>query len=143
MNDDKIRIEFSHLPTTDELSLLTSGISLEAKKKKNQKDIIPYAFFLKNAQNEIMGGINGCVLYGCLTIDQLFVDQTLRGKQYGTKLMSLAHDFGIKHDCRFATVNTMDWEAKDFYIKLGYAVEFERQGYDNDSLFYFLKKSLV
>lgn len=142
MTDEKIQIVFSGSPTMSELSLLTQGISLEAKIKKSQKEIIPYAFFLKNAQNEIKGGINGCLLYGCLTIDQLFVDESLRENRFGSTLMQMAHSFGKDNQCRFATVNTMDWEAKDFYIKLGYVVEFQREGYDNDSVFYFLKKAL-
>jgi ribosomal protein S18 acetylase RimI-like enzyme len=40
----------------------------------------------------------------------------------------------------FSTVNTMDWEALDFYKKLGYEVEFERHGFLKDSIFYFLRK---
>lgn len=57
--------------------------------------------------------------------------------------MQLAEQLGMENNCRFSSVNPMDWEAKDFYIKLGYKVEFERTGYDNDSTFYFLKKSLI
>ena len=36
----------------------------------------------------------------------------------------------------------MDWEALDFYKKLGYYVEFERHGYLKESVFYFLRKDL-
>jgi ribosomal protein S18 acetylase RimI-like enzyme len=39
-------------------------------------------------------------------------------------------------------VNTMDWEAKPFYESLGYTVEFERKGYDLNSIAYFLRKNL-
>lgn len=36
----------------------------------------------------------------------------------------------------------MDWEALPFYQKLGYSVEFIREGYDSDSKFYFLRKPI-
>ena len=42
----------------------------------------------------------------------------------------------------FIAVNTFDWEALDFYKKLGYYVEFERKGFDKNSTFYFLRKNL-
>jgi hypothetical protein len=38
---------------------------------------------------------------------------------------------------------TFEWEALDFYKKLGYYVEFARHGFDKDSVFYFLRKDLV
>ncbi len=140
--EDKIVVVFNPSPSTQELEILTLGLSLEAKLKKNQKPVIPYAYFLKNTQGVILGGINGCVLYGYLTIDQLWIEESLRGNDFGKELMQLAENFGISHQCRYASVNTMDWEAKDFYIKLGYQIEFQREGYDNSSIFYFLKKTL-
>lgn len=44
--------------------------------------------------------------------------------------------------CTFATVNTMDWEALPFYQKLGYSIEFVREGYDKASKMYLLRKEL-
>ncbi len=40
-------------------------------------------------------------------------------------------------------VNTMDFEALNFYKKLGYMVEFERRGFEKDSIMYFLCKNLI
>jgi hypothetical protein len=37
----------------------------------------------------------------------------------------------------------MDWEARGFYGKLGYHIEFERHGFLKNSVFYFLRKSLI
>ena len=37
----------------------------------------------------------------------------------------------------------MDFEAKPFYEKLGYKVEFERKGYDKNTSFYFLRKDFI
>jgi len=39
--------------------------------------------------------------------------------------------------------HTFDWEALDFYKKLGFYVEFERKGFDKNSVFYFLRKDLI
>lgn len=55
--------------------------------------------------------------------------------------MLAAEKFGKENGCTFAAVNTMDWEALDFYKTLGYEVEFERHGFQKDSIFYFLRKN--
>ena len=54
-----------------------------------------------------------------------------------------AEKFGRSKGCNFAAVNTMNWEALEFYKKLGYHIEFERHGFFKDSIFYFLRKDFV
>ncbi len=56
--------------------------------------------------------------------------------------MKEAEKIGHQHGVRFATVNTMDWEALPFYEKLGYSVEFTREGYDKESKMFMLRKHL-
>ena len=47
-----------------------------------------------------------------------------------------------EHGALFATLNTMDWEALPFYQKLGYSIEFTREGYEKNSKMFMLRKSL-
>lgn len=79
--------------------------------------------------------------YGCHYIDNLWLDEKLRGQRIGTDLMKAAEKLVKDKGCLFSTVNTMDWEALGFYKKLGYVVEFERTGYFNNSTLYFLRKN--
>lgn len=81
-------------------------------------------------------------MYGCLYIDSLWVDEALQGKGYGTQLMQRVEALAKESHCHFMAVNTFDWEALDFYKKLGFYIEFERNGFDKDSIFYFLRKNL-
>lgn len=134
-------------PINKDIRKLDLGLSKHAALEKGQGPILEFAFFIRKkhflTKGSIKGGCHGCMYYGCLYVDQLWVDQTLRGKGYGTQLMQAAEDLGKQKGCLFATVNTMDWEALDFYKKLGYFVEFERHGYLKNSVFYFLRKQLV
>jgi hypothetical protein len=41
------------------------------------------------------------------------------------------------------TVTTMDWEALPFYKKLGYQIEYVREGYENASRQFLLRKNLM
>lgn len=81
-------------------------------------------------------------MYGALFVGQLWVKEELRHQGLETKLMLKAEDLAKESHCSFIAVNTFDWEALDFYKKLGFYVEFERHGFDNNSIFYFLRKNL-
>lgn len=107
-----------------------------------QHTLESFAFFILDEKGTIVGGCSGCHMYGSTYIDALWVEQALRGKGYGKALMLEAEALANKSDTHFMTVNTFDWEALDFYKNLGFYVEFERKGFDKDSIFYFLRKNL-
>lgn len=102
-----------------------------------------FAFFIRDENGKVIGGCGGDNMYGGLVVGQLWVAEQLRSKGYGTKLMQSAETLAKKSGCNFIAVNTFDREALDFYKKLGFYVEFERKGFDKNSIFYFLRKDLV
>lgn len=122
--------------------ILFNGINEEAFRKKSMEPIRTFCFSMEDSQKKILAGVNGVVYYGCLYVDMLWVNSELRGKGCGLRLMQEAEAFGKKQGCSFATVNTMDWEALPFYQKLGYVIEFVREGYDKNSKMYMLRKAL-
>lgn len=136
------KISYEANPRSEDIQILNDGIIVEHKRKKEMKPLDFFAYFIRDEQERIVGGCAGDNMYGGLYVGQLWVTELLRGKGYGTKLMSLAEELARIDQCRFITVNTFGWEALDFYKKLGFYVEFERHGYDKDSIFYFLRKNL-
>lgn len=136
-------ITYEENPKPQDIQVLGDGIIEYAKLKKGHGPIEFFAYFIRDENNKIRGGCNGCNLYGCLYIDQLWVHKSLRGKDYGTQLVKAAEQSGKGRGCLFAAVNTMDWEALDFYKKQGFQIEFERHGFLEDSVFYFLRKELL
>lgn len=137
---DTIHIDYQENPSSQDIQILGDGIIAYATLKKNQRPIRTFAFFLRDKTNTIQGGCHGSMYYGCLYIDLLWINEALRGAQWGTALMRCAEELGKANGCLFSTVNTMDWEALGFYQKLGYAIEYQRSGYLHDSTLYFLKK---
>lgn len=127
-------------PSNADIQVICDGYMKNAYKLKGHKPIEFFAFFIRDKNNVIKGGCNGNTLYGCLYIDGLWVAEPLRGQGYGTKLIQTAEKYAREQGCTFLAVNTMDWEALDFYKKLGYYVEFERRGFEKESIFYFLRK---
>ena len=129
-------------PTPEDIQILCDGISHEAQKKKQLKSVNFFAFFIRDNDEKIVGGCNGAILHDWSYVDQLWVSESLRGQGYGTQLMLSAEKLAADHKSRFITVNSYNWEAPNFYKKLGFYVEFERHNPEKDSTFYFFRKDL-
>lgn len=134
------KILLSENPDPSDVQVLGDGIIAYAKQKKGMAPIRTFAFFIRDENGQIMGGCKGDILYGCMFVSDLWVSEGLRNKGYGSKLMDAAEQYGKEKGCLFAAVNTMDWEALNFYKKLGFYIEFERHGFEKNSIFYFLRK---
>lgn len=134
-----LQIEYVPTPTLSDIELLTHGLSEQATAKRKMPSMQCYAFFLRNDET-IYGGINGVSVYGNLAIDQLWLNETVRGQGYGQQLVAMAEQWGRNVGCRFATLETMEWEARPFYEKLGFYVEYTRNGYFDDTVCYCMRK---
>ena len=138
-----MKITFEANPKPSDIQLLNDGIIEQHKLKMDMKPLDFFAFFIRDENGNIVGGCAGDNMYGGLFVGQLWVAEQLRGKGYGTQLMQKAENFAKETSCNFITVNTFHWEALQFYKKLGFYVEFERKGYDKNSIFCFLRKDLL
>lgn len=134
-----MKIEFTSNPSPEDIQILGNGIQKNAL-QYGQNPIDFFAFFIRDEQKQIIAGCNGCNLYGCLYIDQLWVHESCRNKGYGRELLLSAEKYAHDNGCQFSAVNTMSWEALEFYKKLGYFVEFERKGFEKNAVFYFMRK---
>lgn len=131
-----------HYDTIPHEEILFRGISEEAFHAKGLPPIRPFSIFIKDQKQNVLGGICGTTFYGSLYVDSLWIAPSLRHQRWGTKLMQEAEKIGKERSVKFITVNTMDWEAFPFYKKLGYSVEFIREGYDKNSKMFMLRKAL-
>ena len=76
----------------------------------------------------LVGGVNASTvnLWQWLTIDILWVDEAERGHGLGEALLAAAEEEGRRRGCRWAKVNTWDFQAPGFYRRCGY-VEYGRE----------------
>ncbi|WP_029041254.1 GNAT family N-acetyltransferase [Cucumibacter marinus] len=70
------------------------------------------------------GGLNAVVYGHWMFVEGLFIDEDLRGQQFGTHLLSQAEDKARAMDLVGIWLDTFDFQAPDFYEKAG----FERFG---------------
>jgi len=124
---------------------LTAKINEESKKRQITQEAYPFGIFLRSKDNnEVIGGVNGSIVYGCIYTDQLWVHENHRKQGFGTWLMTKAESLGKENGCQQCSVGTMSFQgAQGFYEKLGYQVEFKRDGYVNGSSMIYLVKSII
>lgn len=96
---------------------------------------------LRNADGQILGGIVGEICWNWLEIHYLFVDEPFRKSGYGTKLLNEAEKIAIDKQCEFVKLDTLSFQALDFYIKQGYEVygQIENAGRHTH---YYMKKDI-
>ena len=135
-----MNIEFTTTPISKDIDFITGKINEETHEFGSA---YPFGFFIKDNNGNIIAGCNGSVIFGCIYTDQLWVDKKYRKTGLGKKLMDAVHEYGLQIGCSMATVSTMSFQgALEFYEKLGYKVDFEREGYVGGSKCIFLRKEL-
>ena len=68
----------------------------------------------------VIAGILGGTYWGWLHIDILWVDEKFRRKKIGSRLLIAAENEAKKRGCHAVHVDTMSWQAPEFYKKHGY-----------------------
>ena len=75
-----------------------------------------------DAHGNIIGGLLGGTYWGWMYIDVLWVDENHRKTGIGSKLLAEAEKEAVRRDCHHVHVDTMSWQAPEFYKKHGYGV---------------------
>ena len=139
---DNLALSYGRALSENELEYIEKGFSEIAYKASGMPPIESFCINLYD-DKQLTATVYGSIYYGCMHIDTIFVDESLRGKGYGKELMHKAENLAQEKACKFITITTMDWEARGFYEKLGYKFEYERGGYTNGAILYGLKKDLL
>lgn len=86
------------------------------------RDYLPLGLALRAPDGALVGGIYGATMWGWLMVDGLWVDEQLRGRGLGRRLVLRAEEAAIDRGCRGAWLGTFDFQARGFYERLGYRV---------------------
>jgi len=99
--------------------------------------------FLRNPNNEVCGGLLGEFCWNWLEIHTLMIDEDLRKSGYGSKLLIEVEKLAIEKQCDFIKVDTLSFQALEFYQKHGFVVYGHIDRVGRDFTHYFLKKDLT
>jgi ribosomal protein S18 acetylase RimI-like enzyme len=102
-------------------------------------DYAPANFLVRDGAGRTRGGVLAYVWARWLHVDVLWVEEALRGRSWGTRLMEAAHSAGREHGAEAAFLDTFSWQARPFYERLGYRVTAEVEMPDGFRRFYMVK----
>ncbi|MFW9955730.1 MAG: GNAT family N-acetyltransferase [Candidatus Thorarchaeota archaeon] len=126
------------------MNSIYSGLGKNIIEKTGMSELgKPLRIFMHNEQDEIVGGLAGNIFGGWIYISLLWIDKSIRGKGYGTKLMQMAQKEAIKSGCKHIHLDTYSFEARPFYERLGFEVFAVLEDYPQGHNKFFLKKHLA
>ncbi|QVY60444.1 GNAT family N-acetyltransferase [Cytobacillus gottheilii] len=98
--------------------------------------------FLKDDNGKVYGGILAAVCWNWLEIYTFILDEDIRHSGYGTTLLTELEAIALDKKCNFIKVDTLSFQALDFYQKNGYEVFGSIDQVGREFVHYYLKKDL-
>lgn len=100
-------------------------------------------YTIKDQVGNLLGGIQSFwVNWGILHIELLYVFENYRNQGIATKLLKHVEKIAKDHQCYLAHLDTFDFQAKDFYLKLGYSIFGVLENAPKGHSRYYMKKDL-
>ena len=90
----------------------------------------------------VVAGLDAAAYWGKLHLRLLWVDPDYRAKGLGRRLMEWAEERGRETGCVSVMVDTMSFQAPDFYAGLGYRCFGQSDGYKGGASRYYFEKDL-
>jgi len=71
---------------------------------------------------KIVGGVSGRTSLGLMFVDLVYLPESLRGHDIGTRMMAMAEEEARRRGCRAGVLYTISFQAPGFYQRLGWRV---------------------
>ena len=110
--------------------------------KREVAESEPLNLYVEDDSGELMAGLVAETFGNWLEIEYLFVKEDLRGQGIGSQLLQRAESEAKKRNCRFAFVNTYQFQAPAFYQKHGYQKVFTLKDYPCTGQRHYYQKDL-
>ena len=109
-------------PTEKEIAFVNGALAKfnEEKVGADNHELLNIVEYDEN--NSIIAGILGGTYWGWLHIDILWVAEKCRKQGTGSKLLKAAEEEAKKRGCHSVHIDTMSWQAPEFYKKHGYKI---------------------
>ena len=97
---------------------------------------------VRDSAGVVKAGLIGKHIWGWLRIDTLWVEETVRGKGLGSRLLAQAEEEAKAAGCTRALLDTFEFQAPEFYEKRGYSRYAVLEEFPHGSSLFYLKKDL-
>jgi len=141
-----MEISVTTSPTKEDLKTLSEGIGSfnqdylpdEVGFEKDTK----FAVIAKDDNGKVIGGIRANAFWNYCIIELLWLSQESRGLGLGSQLIESAENFAKEKGFGYMRTETLSFQARPFYEKLGYKLFGELPDYPKGHTTYCLVKEL-
>jgi ribosomal protein S18 acetylase RimI-like enzyme len=127
-------------PLPEDKKVMVDGMLSYHASKGHPRKTVQYSVVLKDENKKVHGMVMVSFLWNGMHIESLWVDEPMRNRGLGSKLMKMVENEAVKRGCTIAYTDTFTWQAPEFYKKIGYVLYGKLEGFpDNNSLSYFRK----
>jgi len=117
-----VRIEVIAESSGKQFEALVSGVRAFNREILEDERSVPLSALAYDSENEIIGGVSGRTIYKQFLIEVVWVSPEARQTGLGSQLMKCAEKEARNRGCVAAQVDTLSFQAPDFYKKLGFEV---------------------
>ncbi len=121
-----MKIEFTTAPSKNDAKAISDGIinfNRHSVGLEPYDDEIKFSIFVKD-KDEVVGGLRAVCYWNTLHIELLWLDKGIRGKGVGVQVIQRAEKFAKEKGYEKSFVETTSWQAKPFYEKQGYQLQY-------------------
>ena len=129
-------------PTENEIKYIREALNQFNNEKVGEDGHTPLSIVEYDEHGNTIGGILGGTYWGWMYVDILWVHENHRKQGIGSKLLSMAEQEAIRRGCHHVHLDTMSWQAPEFYKKHGYEVIGVLPDIPSGNQKYLLKKDL-
>ncbi|MFS9252994.1 GNAT family N-acetyltransferase [Streptococcus infantis] len=134
-----IRLENTESQKAQEIGNLIRSYN---RSKREAAECEPLNLYVEDEHGQLMAGLVAETFGNWLEIEYLFVKEELRRQGIGSQLLQQAESEAKKRNCRFAFVNTYQFQAPAFYQKYGYQEVFTMKDYPYTGQRHYYQKEL-
>ena len=134
-----IRLENTESQKAQEIGDLIRSYN---RSKREAAESEPLNLYVEDDSGQVMAGLVAETFGNWLEIEYLFVKEGLRGQGIGSQILQRAESEAKKRNCRFAFVNTYQFQAPAFYQKHGYQEVFTLKDYPYTGQRHYYQKDL-
>ncbi|ACJ30824.1 GCN5-like N-acetyltransferase [Shewanella piezotolerans WP3] len=117
-----MKIEVLHSEDRNVFDALVAGLRLHRNENMGDEDTKPLSVVARDDAGNIIGGVTGRSIYKNFLIEVVWVDKAARGTGLGRQLMEQAEEQAKQRGCLVAQLDTLSFQAPQFYQKLGFEV---------------------
>lgn len=122
MAGDELEIEVAAAQDGAGFAALQEGLDRHARAfLPGGREIV--GVFARDGGGRLAGGARGMVAGDVFLVRELWVDENRRGVGTGRRIMETCEADARRRGCLRVAVDTMSYQAPDFYTKLGYKVK--------------------